>query len=146
MALCGIVSNSSCKYFKILWPSRPSKCNKCNFQPELCPEASTRRQDLRTILDVDNSSPLALRKFRNYFEHYDSKIEEWAKKPNKQVIFDSNIGVIESIISNPSNSISIRRNFDSSNMILYFGDESYNVSQVIRAVQDLSNKTKSFHL
>jgi hypothetical protein len=31
-------------------------------------------------------------------------------------------------------------------MILYFGDESYNVSQVIRAVQDLSNKTKSFHL
>jgi hypothetical protein len=43
---------------KILWPSRPSKCNKCTFQPELSPEVPIRRQDLRTILDVDNSSPI----------------------------------------------------------------------------------------
>ena len=131
---------------KILWPSRPNKCNKCNFQPDLPPEVSTRRLELRTILDVDNSSPINSRKFRNYFEHYDFQIEEWAKKSNKQVIFDSNIGTIGPIIRNLSNSISIRRNFNSSDMILYFVDESYNVNQVLKAVQDLLNKTKTVNL
>lgn len=68
---------------KILWPSHPSKCNKCNFQPELSPEISARRQDLLTVLDINNSSPINSRKFRNYLEHYDFRMEELAKKSNK---------------------------------------------------------------
>ena len=67
----------------ILWPSHPSKCNKCNFQPELSPEISARRQDLLTVLDINNSSPINSRKFRNYLEHYDFRMEELAKKSNK---------------------------------------------------------------
>jgi hypothetical protein len=130
---------------KILWPSRPNKCGKCEFQPELPPEVSTRRQQLRTILDVDDSSPINSRKVRNYFQHYDERIEKLAKR-NKELIFDSNIGNTEYIISNSGDSISLRRNFDSSNQTLYIGDEPYNVTQVLNAVQELLNKTKTLSI
>jgi hypothetical protein len=131
---------------KILWPMPPTKCKKCNFQPEIKPELSSRREALRTLLAVDDLSPIKSRRFRNHFEHYDFEIEEWASKPGRQCVFDSNIGAIESIIRNPSHSISYRRNFDSSNFILYFGDEEYNLNQVIKAVKDLKDKARSTNL
>jgi hypothetical protein len=127
---------------KILWPSPPtSPCKKCNFQPQLNPEMTSRRESIRKLLSVEDSSPLRSRKFRNHFEHYDERIEEWATKPAKQLIFDSNIGAVKSIIQNPSQSVSYRRNFDSSNFVLYFDDEEYHINEIIRSVKDLKNKS-----
>lgn len=64
-----------------------------------------------------------------------------ATKPGKKLIFDSNIGAVKSIIQNSNHSISHRRNFDSSNFVLYFGDEEYHVNEIIKAVKDLKDKS-----
>jgi hypothetical protein len=58
---------------KILWPTAP-----CGLV--VPPDLGARRDNLRTLLSIDESSILKSRTFRNHFEHYDFRIEEWAKK------------------------------------------------------------------
>jgi hypothetical protein len=79
---------------KILWPS-----------PQCGIEVSSRREALRTLLSVDDSSPIKEKEFRNHFEHYDSRIENWAKHYESKTIYDSNIGSIDSVILGVSNII-----------------------------------------
>ncbi|WP_367330713.1 hypothetical protein [Sphingobacterium multivorum] len=63
---------------KILWPSQKYKL---------------RGQKLRELLGVEDNNPLASRKFRNHFEHYDERVEEW---------FESNFqGVYVDLSMNP---------------------------------------------
>lgn len=126
---------------KILWPTPPDPCKKCNFRPQPNVAMTSRRESLRKLLSVEESSLIRSRKFRNHFEHYDERIEEWATRPGKKLIFDSNIGAVKSIIQNSNQSISHRRNFDSSNFVLYFGDEEYHVNEIIKAVKDLKDKS-----
>ena len=133
---------------KILWPSRPPKCDRCKFWPELPPKVLEERQS-QNILSIDDSSPIASRKFRNYFEHYDFKIEELSKGTHHNtILFDSNV-----ITGDPNNlpsygfpSIVCRsiRNFGSDKFILYFGEEKYHINEVGRAIQDISDKIKCF--
>jgi hypothetical protein len=73
---------------KILCPSAP--CNST-----LSKEADTRGKSLRNYLAVDDTSPLRSRKFRNYFEHYDFRIEQWAAKSKDRMIIQSNIAPID---------------------------------------------------
>jgi hypothetical protein len=130
---------------KILWPSRPNRCVKCGFQPDVPSDVSARRQDLRKFLTLDDSSPIASRKFRNHFEHYDFRIEEWAKKAQTKGIIDSNIGPPTSVIIHPPNKYAYMRNFDPSKFILHFRDEEYEIKPVVTAIQDLLNKVRGSH-
>jgi hypothetical protein len=101
---------------KILWPSAP--CGS-----ELSPEVEARGTALRELLAVDDSSALKRREFRNYFEHYDFRIEEWAKKTTDLTIVDSN--VVPSYVIAGYNTISKMRNFDPDKYELMFRDRSY---------------------
>lgn len=47
---------------KILWPNEKYK---------------VRGEKLRQLLNVEKDNPLSNRKFRNHFEHYDERIEEY---------------------------------------------------------------------
>ena len=47
---------------KILWPA--------SSHDSKVPQAIDSREKIRQLLDLDDTSPLKLRKFRNYFEHY----------------------------------------------------------------------------
>src|SRR5437588_12890087 len=35
------------------------------------------REELRKSLEVDDSSPIQIRKMRNHFEHFDERVEQW---------------------------------------------------------------------
>lgn len=122
---------------KILWPSPP-------IGSELPPEVSSRREALRELLSVDDSSPLKQKKFRNHFEHYDFRIEKYAKDYEDITIVDSNIGPIDSVVSGANNVV--MRNFDTDKFVLRFRDEEYSINQVVTAVRDLLDKTKSVQL
>jgi len=71
---------------KILWPTPPTPCKRCNFQPKPNLEMTSRRESLRKLLAVEDSSLIRSRKFPNHLEHYDERIEEWATKPGKQTL------------------------------------------------------------
>ncbi|GAA0882849.1 hypothetical protein GCM10009120_14460 [Sphingobacterium siyangense subsp. cladoniae] len=58
---------------KILWPSQKYKL---------------RGQKLRKLLGVEDNNPLASRKFRNHFEHYDERIEEWFESNSQGAYID----------------------------------------------------------
>jgi hypothetical protein len=124
------VANTS----KILWPSPP-------IGSDLPTEVSSRRESLRGLLSVDDSSPLKHKKFRNHFEHYDFRIEKYAKDYENLTIIDSNIGPIDSVFSGANNVI--MRHFDTDKFVLRFRDEEYSINQIVTAVNDLLEKTKS---
>jgi hypothetical protein len=53
---------------KLLWPSRRAEA-----------DAAARRTALRRDLQVEEDSPLASRVLRNHFEHFDERLDAWAK-------------------------------------------------------------------
>ena len=120
---------------KILWPS-----------PQCGIEVSSRRKALRTLLSVDDSSPIKEKEFRNHFEHYDSRIENWAKHYESKTIYDSNIGSIDSVVLGVSNTSFYMRNFDPYRFVLYIGGQKYEINRVVAAVKDLLGKTKAIQL
>ena len=122
------------------------KCNKCKHHPELSSEVCSRATELRTILSVGNSSPLENRQFRNFFEHYDFQLDDWIKEYYNQLVFDSNVGSIESIIKSSSNPKLIIRHFDRSKSIIYFRGKEYHVKPVLNALRQLKTKIETISL
>lgn len=69
---------------KILWPVRE--------------KYYARGKQLRALLRIDDDNILSDRRFRNYFEHYDERIEEWFEIKKSCVYMDSRI---DPFIPNP---------------------------------------------
>jgi hypothetical protein len=110
---------------KLLWPSKSA--------------SSARGDTLRTTLQVENDSPLASRAFRNHFEHFDERLEEWDISPQTHMVVDSNIGPLGSIKGGAS--FVYVRNYDPSTETLTFHGEVYELRPVIKALEILRSVT-----
>jgi len=121
---------------KILWPSAP-------FGSELPAEMSSRREKLRNWLSIEQSSSLKPRKFRNYPEHYDMELEEWIAKSKDGMLVDSNIGPIDLDPGTAPGSIAYMRNFDPVRFTLILKDEEYQIREIVKAINDLTQKIKT---
>jgi hypothetical protein len=109
---------------KILWPLKP-----------LLPERGT---ELRTSLFVSGDSPLEPRTFRNHFEHFDERLEEWATSSKRHGFADSNVGPTGMIVGlEPEDFL---RNFDSTLFAVTFRGDVYNLKPIADAVRDLWEK------
>ncbi len=128
-SLVGAVSNIS----KLLWPSSP-------MGSELNPEIYARREALRSNLGIDESSPLKPRKLRNYFEQYDSELEEWVSQSKDRMIIDSNVGPLQLSPNVASAPIAYMRNFDPVKFTLVFRDEEYQIKEIAKALNELAQK------
>lgn len=111
---------------KILWPTYKIH--------------SERGKALRLILKVENNNPLSERKFRNHFEHYDTRIQEW---------YDDNIGTAYiDLVINPSligSSIGkIDRGYNSFNNTLIFRGEILDLNEILHAVKEINNSCKQY--
>jgi hypothetical protein len=106
---------------KIFWPSN-SKQQK-------------RGEELRKSLGIKDDSPIRPRNFRNHFEHFDERLENWATSSKRHNFVDSNIG--------PSNMIArvdpedFLRNFDPTNWTITFRGDRYELKPIIEAIYDL---------
>jgi hypothetical protein len=112
---------------KLLWP--PGK----TILPERGPE-------LRASLEVEEDSPLKPRTFRNHFEHFDDRLEQWAviSRPRGRVFIDANIGHISTI---PGAELGdYLRNFDSTNSTVTFQGDSYHLPPIVEAIEQLRDK------
>src|SRR5690348_1175775 len=63
---------------KILWPPRR--------------ESAARGEMLRALLGVGDNNALSDRTFRNHFEHYDERIEDWLTSRSSSTYTDQIIG------------------------------------------------------
>lgn len=113
---------------KLLWPSYRKG-------EERIPE---RGDELKASLAVEEDSPLAPRTFRNHFEHFDVRLEEWAVSSEHRTFVDANI-VPTSLTSgyDPGDCL---RNFDPYNFTLTFRGDSYHLPPIAEAIEQLWHK------
>ncbi len=98
-----------------------------------------RGERLRQLLAVNDDNILLDRKFRNnFFEHYDSRVEEWFGKQSQGVYID--------LAMNPSLrggfSGNDHRGYNSFDNSLMFRGERLDLNAVLSALSELHNKCK----
>jgi hypothetical protein len=106
---------------KLLWPPNP--------------KYQQRGRELRASLGVKEDSPLAPRTFRNHFEHFDERLEDWATSSNRRSLVDSSVvpaGAIQGV--DPGDFL---RNLDPDTYSLTFRGDAYDLRAVIGALQVL---------
>jgi hypothetical protein len=117
---------STANISKILWPIK----------------SQLRGKRLREMLEVEAENILSNRKFRNYFEHYDERIEEWFdNRPN---------GVYIDLAMNPSLRESFggneHRGYNSFDNSLMFRGERLDLNKVLNALSEVHNCCKLYVL
>ena len=112
---------------KLFWPSQSS--------------ARKRGEDLRTSLAVPDPSPLEPRSFRNHFEHFDERLEQWATSSQRRNFADSNVGPTGMISGlDPRDYL---RNFDTDKYAVTFRGDTYLLKPVVGALRALHEKALS---
>ena len=111
---------------KVLWPV--FKKNK------------ERGKKLRQLLNVEDDNILSNRTFRNHFEHYDERIEEWFENQPSAVYTDLSM--------NPSmrgwGASNTHRGYNQLDNTLVFRDEVLDFNEVMKALEEILNKCKSY--
>jgi hypothetical protein len=111
---------------KILWPPRKT--------------SAERGEMLRELLDVDDRNPLSDRHFRNHFEHYDERIEDWFAESGSAVCIDSRIDPFDSPWGrNPAN---FHRGYNPLTKTLTFRGESTDLAAILSALQEIRHKCR----
>ncbi len=112
---------------KILWPQK---------------KYAIRGERLRELLKVDDNNMLSDRSFRNHFEHYDERIEDWFKKQSSAVYCDLAVDPFKSILGNfPTNH---HRAYDPLTQTLTFRDESFDLAAVLKELKEICIKCRPF--
>lgn len=115
---------SAANISKLLWPSHDS------------------RAKLRASLSVDGNKDhvLRLRKLRNHFEHFDERLEKWARLSKGHNFIDSNIGPHN--MGDLGENEDRFRNFDPTDFSVSFWGEVYRLQPMIDAIENLCKKAK----
>jgi hypothetical protein len=102
-----------------------------------------RGAELRRTLNVPLNSPIRAREFRNHYEHYDTRLDRWARS-RPTLMIDMNVlsGPISSVTGVPHRSF--MRNFDSLNYNLSFHGETYGLLNTEVATNRILKEAKSF--
>lgn len=111
---------------KILWPVNKQK--------------KARGKYLRDFLVVDEGNLLSDRTFRNHFEHYDERIEEWVEANNSSVYMDSRIDPQEpSLFTLPQ---FFHRSYNPTSKALSFRGESIDLDAVLTELSKIREKCR----
>ena len=105
---------------KILWPGR--KANK------------DRGIQLRRLLKIQDENPIADRKFRDHFEHYDERLEKWTENRNGYYDFAMN----PSMYLFGHHNVSRGYNVDSNTLV--FQGEVLDLNVIINALKEIKAK------
>ena len=97
---------------------------------------------LRQMLKVEDDCVLLDRKFRNsFFEHYDSRIDEWFEKHPNDVYIDLAMNP-----SFPGRNLNTHRGYNSFNNTLEFRGEILDLDAILIAMEKIFENCKSYTL
>lgn len=99
---------------RLLWPTQGN---------------AERGAELRAVFEVDDDSPLKLRRMRDHFEHFDERLDEWIATDYRRVRVDRSIETIH-----PLDLRGAHRNFDPASDALTFRGESLELGPVVSAL------------
>lgn len=109
---------------KILWPG-----NKKSID---------RGKHLRSLLGIDNQSVLRERKFRNHFEHFDERLDQWIDSTDHSLFIDKTITDRDNLMEDHSSEAKYSlRHLITNDMVLKFKGESYELKPVAESIIEL---------
>ncbi|WP_286754587.1 MULTISPECIES: hypothetical protein [Sphingobacterium] len=114
---------------KILWPSQKYKL---------------RGQKLRKLLGVEDNNPLASRKFRNHFEHYDERVEEWFENNSQGVYVDLSMNPSLRSLHFSLPPLNTHRGYNSFNNSVVFRSETLYLDEILSALDILFKACRSY--
>lgn len=117
---------------KILWPTKK--------------EYKLRGERLRQLLKVEKDSPLSSRKFRNHFEHYDERVEEYFGNASGGVYVDLSMNphLNSGIFGNPPTYT--HRGYNTFNNTVVFRNEILDFNELFEALENVYNNCKPYAL
>lgn len=98
-----------------------------------------RGEKLRQLLKIEDSNPLLDRTFRNHFEHYDDRIEEYFSNSSQGVYID--------LAMNPSISgreLNSHRGYNSFNNTLLFRGEVLDLKEILKALEEILGNCSAY--
>ncbi|MCB9333915.1 MAG: hypothetical protein H6574_22905 [Lewinellaceae bacterium] len=112
---------------RILWPKQKNE---------------SRGERLRQMLSVNKDNLLADRTFRNHFEHYDERIDDWFNNQPRAAYTDlsMNPSLRGSMATND------HRGYNSSNNTLVFRGEPLDLNEVLKALEEILDNCKAYVL
>ena len=111
---------------KILWP--------------VGKQYKERGKQLRDLIGIDVDNLLSDRTFRNHFEHYDERIEDWFDGNDSAVYTDQSIDPLErSPFGLPRFA---HRSYNPVSQVLRFRDESIDLAAVLAALAEIREKCR----
>lgn len=113
---------------KILWP--PAKSDK------------PRGEMLRKILKVKENNLLSERKFRNHFEHYDSRLEDFFRKQSNGGIHYIDLAMNPSLSGHGLGNI--HRGYNTFNNTLIYRGDLLDLNELIKALVDIYEACKRY--
>lgn len=114
---------------KILWPNQKYKI---------------RGQELRELLGVEDNNPLSSRKFRNHFEHYDERIEDWFENNPQGSYIDLAMNPSLRNIHFGMPTLNSHRGYNSYNNSVVFRSETLYLDEILSALDTLFKTCKSY--
>jgi len=114
---------------KILWPRK---------------KYESRGEILRKLLNVNQNNLLSDRKFRNHFEHYDERIENWFNEQPSAVYRDLEINPFKSIWGIPDHNKN--RAYDPLKQTITFRGELLDLGAVLNELEEIQHKCSPYTL
>jgi hypothetical protein len=114
----------------ILWPSRKS--------------SKARGEALRALLGIDDKNLLSDRTFRNHFEHYDERIEDWLESNRSAVYMDASIDPFNSTWG--PNPVNRHRGYNPLTQVLTFRGKSMDLAALLKALEEMRHKYRHLAL
>jgi hypothetical protein len=116
---------------KMLWPRRSGE---------------DRATELRASLSIGENDPvfstLKSNDARNYFEHFDERLDKWVSRSKSRNIADFNPWGKSPDLASISDDVVLFRNFDVSNFAIIYGREIYPLKPVVRALWELYERVR----
>jgi hypothetical protein len=110
---------------KILWPTYKKH--------------EKRGERLRKTLKVEANNPLSNREFRNHFEHYDSRIDEWFENCSGGVYVDL---AMNPSLRDESLERFYHRGYNSFNKTLIYRDKFLDLNEILNTMAAIQNNCK----
>lgn len=96
------------------------------------------RERLRAEVGATEDALERMKKLRNHFEHYDERLEAWAKRDPDPNFADMNLTAPFGGISGLDASRSVLRNFEPATWVATFGDEEFDLKPALGAIEEIA--------
>ena len=102
-----------------------------------------RGEELQKIIGLGDSL-LKDKSLRNYIEHFDEKIDKWARDPNIRSYVSKLFGNLDNIIGLERKDV--MRQIDIENGVVTIPDETFDIQQIINAALELKAKIENVNI